>query len=101
MASLCYRGAHGGMLAITEDGILFNTNKLLLSQEMRRFRVAYGDIKDVCSCSSLKIFPAVEIKLASGSKYKFIIFGRSRFLNLVNEAIAEAKRKARKAANRL
>jgi hypothetical protein len=79
-ASLCYRGAHGGGLLLTDELIAFRTNKLQLPPEMKRIQIPLQDIDAIVKCRSLQIFPAIMIQNKSGRSYKFIIFSREKFL---------------------
>jgi hypothetical protein len=82
--SLCYEGAHGGGLCLTDDYLKFKTNKLQLPENMKSINIHYGDIEDVYLCRSLAIFPAISIRLRNGSSYKFIVFSRDKFLKHIN-----------------
>jgi hypothetical protein len=82
--SLCYRGAHGGGLYLTEDNLKFRTNKLQLPENMKSINIQYDDIKDIFPCRSLAIFPAISIRLRNGSNYKFIVFSREKILKHIN-----------------
>jgi hypothetical protein len=85
-ASLCYRGAHGGGLLLTDELVAFRTNKLQLPAEMKRIQIPLQDIDTIVKCRSLGIFPAIVIQTKSGLPYKFIIFSRERFLKYVKQA---------------
>lgn len=89
LASLCYKGAHGGGLFITDEFLAFRTNKLQLPKEMKFIQIPYTDIKNVSSCSSLYLFPSILLTLNNGSSYKFIVFNREKCLRLINEKLQE------------
>jgi hypothetical protein len=87
--SLCYRGAHGGGLLVTEDFIIFKTQTMQLPKEMQFIQMAYNDIESITNCSSLVVFPSLSIKLKSGLIYKFIVFNRKNCLRIINERLSQ------------
>ena len=87
--SLCYQGAHGGGLLVTEDFIIFKTQTMQLPKEMQFIQIAYNDIENITNCSSLFVFPSINIKLKSGLIYKFIVFNRKNCLRIINERLSQ------------
>lgn len=85
--SLCYQGAHGGGLYLTDDSMIFKTNKFQLPDNMKFIKIFYGDIKEVLSCKSLAIFSAIIIRLKNGLNYKFIVFNRKKILQYITNKL--------------
>jgi hypothetical protein len=83
-ASLCYEGAHGGAIITDEEDVVYKTQVQVLPDEYKYIKIPYSDIQNVYRNYSLLIFPSVTINLKNGSKYKFIIFNRKRFLYIMN-----------------
>lgn len=82
MASLCWYGAQGGALKADDRGVIFAAQKLTLPDNLKKIKMPYSSIKlAVCRCALG--FPAVEITLGGGKEYKFIVFGRERFLKIL------------------
>ena len=89
VVSLCYQGAHGGGLLITEEFITFKTQTMQLPKEMKSIQIAYNDIEIITNCSSLFVLPSINIKLKSGLIYKFIVFNRKNCLRIINERLGQ------------
>ena len=81
--------AHGCVLLVTEDFIIFKTQTMQLPKEMQFIQIAYNDIENITNCSSLFVFPSINIKLKSGLIYKFIIFSRKNCLRIINERLSQ------------
>ena len=89
MVSLCKNGILGGAMIVEEDAIVYRTGKLTIPEKYRNLKMKYQDIVSLTEGSFL-FFPTVSVKMKDGVEYKFIVFSRKRFLNVVNE-----KRKSR------
>jgi hypothetical protein len=89
VVSLCYQGAHGGGLLITEEFITFKTQTMQLPKEMKSIQMAYNDIEIITNCSSLFVLPSINIKSKSGLIYKFIVFNRKNCLRIINERLGQ------------
>jgi hypothetical protein len=87
--SLCYQGAHGGGLRVTEDFIIFKTQTMQLPKEMQFIQIAYTDIENIINSNSLVVFPSISIKLKCGLIYKFIVFNRKNCLRIINERLGQ------------
>ncbi|WDV44841.1 hypothetical protein PV797_15120 [Clostridiaceae bacterium M8S5] len=84
VSSLCHIGAHGGMILLSNEFLVYKTQKLVLSDNYRNIKILYSDIKYIRRCRSLLVFPAVIINLKDGLHYKFIVFNRKQFLKILN-----------------
>ncbi|MDR0928813.1 MAG: hypothetical protein LBM74_03755 [Oscillospiraceae bacterium] len=81
LASLCYKGAHGGGLYLHDDHLAFRTDKLLLPADKKRLRIDYKDIAAVKMDKAAGLFPAVTITTHRGESTKFILFRRNSFIS--------------------
>jgi hypothetical protein len=92
IVSLCYQGAHGGGLLLTENLIIFKTQQIQLPKEMKFIQIAYNEIETIDNCSSFFLFPSISIKLKNGLIYKFIVFNRKKCLRIINEKLNQVKK---------
>lgn len=82
MASLCRYGVQGGALKADDRGVVFAAQKPTLPDHLKKIRMPYDGIRLAVSRCALG-FPAVEITLAGGTEYKFVVFGRERLLRIL------------------
>ena len=83
-ASLCWYGAQGGGLYADDKGLVFRAQKLTLPDDLKKFGFAYSEIKSASRCRAF-VFPAVNILLENGEKYKFIVFDRKRLMKILDD----------------
>ncbi len=81
IASLCSNGLLGGMLYVMDTQILFCTNKLTVPEKLRRLHLDYPQVERITKASLY----TVEILLRSGEHYRFLVFGRKRFLKSIEQ----------------
>ena len=86
IASLCRNGIIGGAIIADDEAITYKTNKLTVPVEVRNLKMRYQDIKNTES-GWLFVFPTVSVGMKSGAVHKFVIFGRKRFIDFINETI--------------
>ena len=84
IVSLCRNGILGGGMAADKNAVTYRTGKLTVPAEYRVLEMKYSDIRAV-SCGRLFIFPTATLSMSNGEEYKFIVFGRKRFIRLLNE----------------
>lgn len=82
-ASLCRTGAHGGAVWLLDQALVFKTQKLTLPENLKNFRIPYGDITAVRPCRAL-FFPAVAIERTGDTPVKLIVWRRRHFLRLLS-----------------
>lgn len=87
VASLCYMGAQGGGILLSDDSMIFKTQKLTLAEDYKKIQIDYRDIRQIRKDRSLFVFPAVVITKKNGMIYKFIIFNRKRFLQMLRSRL--------------
>lgn len=81
-ASLCKNGILGGGITIEQDSFTYHTGKVTVPPKYRNLRIPFRSILSL-STSSTPLLPWVSVSLSDGEAYKFIIFGRKRFLSLL------------------
>ena len=83
MVSLCKNGILGGYMVVEEDAMVYRTGKLTVPEKYRNLKMRYDDMLSLTEERFL-IFPAVLVNMKNEEEYKFIVFSRKRFLNVVN-----------------
>ena len=84
IASLCRNGIIGGGILADDEAITYKTNKLIVPVELRNIKMKYRDIKNT-EPGWLFVFPTVSVEMKNGAVHKFVIFGRKRFMDFINE----------------
>lgn len=84
IASLCKNGIIGGAIIADDEAITYKTNKLTVPVEIRNLKMPYQDIKGA-EAGWLFVFPTVSVEMKNGVVHKFVIFGRKRFIDLLNQ----------------
>lgn len=80
----CPYGILGGWIEVEEDKLVYRTTKLVMPPEYKEISMKYVDIESVEQGWWL-VFPTVKLKLAEDRKYKFIIFSRKKFINIISK----------------
>ena len=84
VVSLCKNGLIGGGITAEEDAITYHTGKVTVPKEIRRLVMKYEDIEGL-TLGWLLFLPTVPVKLRGGEEYKFVVFGRNRFVSTLVE----------------
>ena len=84
VVSLCKNGLIGGGITAEEDAITYHTGKVTVPKEIRRLVMKYEDIEGL-TLGWLLFLPTVTVKLRGGAEYKFVVFGRNRFVRTLVE----------------
>ena len=79
MASLCHQGLLGGGLFLDDERVTYRTGKLSVSPEIRNLQLPFCRIKGVEKSRAL-FLPTVTFHMKDGRAWKFLVFGRGRFL---------------------
>lgn len=87
-ASIYYGGLLGGAAYLDGDGFNFKCRKATADKEIRDLKIRYDDIQSVCFERKLLV-PLTVIRTFSGTKYRFLIFNRKKFINIVQKKTAE------------
>jgi len=82
VVSLIRNGILGGGIAADDEAITYHTGKVTVSKELRRIEMKYGDIR-AFAAERFLLMPSVRIALADGREYRFIVFARKRFMDLL------------------
>lgn len=82
--SICYYGVQGGAIILDENGVNFKCNKLTIEEKYKNLLLAYHDIQFIQICRSMLLFPAVRIFMKNKEQYKFVVFSRKRFVEMLN-----------------
>ena len=83
---ICHNGIVGGGLYIEDNAITYKTNKLTVDRKYRHIVLSLNEIRELTW--NWIVFPIATLRMASGERYKFIIFNKKRF----NKYYTEFKR---------
>lgn len=87
MVSLCYRGGLlGGALFLDDERVRFGSTKLQVPPEIRKFDLPFCRIKSVEKSKAL-FLPTVSFTMEDGREWKFLVFGRGKFLKDLEKAM--------------
>lgn len=85
-ASLFENGLLGGAAYLDEDLFRFVCQKATVDKELRDIRIPYLNIRSV-RAENKNLFPLTTIETDYGKSYRFLIFNRRRFIDLVNKML--------------
>ena len=88
VVSLVKNGILGGAIVADSCAITYRTGKLTIPAEYRNLQMKYTDISGV-ELGWLLILPTVTIKMKNGKSYKFVVFNRKRFIDVLKEMNVE------------
>ncbi len=74
--SLCKNGILGGLLYLKEEDMVYCTNKLTVSEKLRRLHMPYREIQRVEKAP----FHTVKVFLKNGENYRLLVFSREKLL---------------------
>ena len=86
IASLCRNGILGGCIIADDESVTYKTGKVSVSPNLKNIEMKYGDIKGV-SKDWLLCFPTVSAIMNNGETYRFIVFRRKQFCDLLESRI--------------
>ncbi len=79
--SFVRKGIVGGSLTVTDDSVVFHTNKVMISD----FVIQHHEVKEVIENKFL-IFPSVLFKMKDGQEHQFVVFfNRDRLMKCLKE----------------
>ncbi len=84
IVSLCKNGILGGGIVATSEAITYHTGKLTIPDKYKHIEMRYKDIRAM-TVGWLFIFPTVALRMSNGEEYKFIVFAKKRFVNMLKE----------------
>lgn len=84
IVSLCKNGILGGGIVANEESITYHTGKVTIPDKYKKIEMKYVDIKSLIT-DKLLLLPTVTVEMNYGEEYKFIVFARQRFLNLLKK----------------
>ncbi len=80
LCSLCCEGGLlGGAIAVSDAALTYKTQKLTVSERLRKIEMPLEQIESVVAARVLGILPAVEILMKNGESLTVIVFDRKRF----------------------
>lgn len=77
--SLIYHGLRGGAMYMDENAVVYRNQTATLEQKYKHLTILFTDIKEV-ECNRCLLLPAVTIHTNDQTQYRFVLFGRKRFL---------------------
>ncbi|MBO4915273.1 MAG: hypothetical protein J5449_08715 [Oscillospiraceae bacterium] len=90
-ASACIDGLQGGAVYLTDDGFYFRSQKATIADEYRNLKIPYENIKAVSSGKRALFTPTTIIETNSGKTYRFLIFGREKFIDDISKKLTRAE----------
>lgn len=84
IVSLCKNGILGGGIVADSEAITYHTGKVTIPDKYKKLVMKYQDIISMKS-GWLFILPTVALKMNNGEEYKFVVFARKRFVNMLKE----------------
>ena len=81
--SLCKNGLIGGFIVIGEASMVYKTGKVTIPPKYRNLVLEYNDILSLTEGQFL-FLPTVTIKMKNEEEYKFVVFNRKSFLEVLN-----------------
>ena len=84
LASLCRNGILGGGIAADTESITYHTGKLTIPEKYRHIEMKYKDIRFLRPGRFL-LFPTVTLAMENGEEYKFLIFAKNQFVNMLKQ----------------
>lgn len=82
--SLCKHGLLGGWIVIEEESMTYRTGKLTIPEKYRNLEMKYKDIFSVTEGKML-FLPTVSVKMKNDEEYKFVVYSKRRFLEILNK----------------
>lgn len=90
LVSLCKNGILGGYIIADEEAITYKTGKITIPREYKNLKMRYKDIASM-TMGKLLFLPTVSLKINHGKEYKFVVFARKHFVELLyGKGIREA-----------
>ena len=74
---ICHNGIVGGALYLDENSLTYKTNKLTVDRAYRNLVLPLNQIAELTW--KWIVFPVATFHMASGEKYKVMIFNKRRF----------------------
>ncbi|MBE6038597.1 MAG: hypothetical protein E7218_05260 [Anaerofustis stercorihominis] len=84
IASLCKNGIIGGGITADYESVTYHCGKITLPEKYRKLQMRYENILSA-ETGRLFILPAVTMKMNNGEEYKFVIFARRRFMDILRD----------------
>lgn len=85
IVSLCRNGLLGGGIVVNENKITYKTGKLTIPDKFRNLEMSYADM-DGFTVSRLLFLPTVTINMKDSENYKFVVFARKKFIEVLKQA---------------
>ena len=70
----------GGAITVCDAALTYKTQKLTVSERLRKIEMPLEQIESVVTARVLGILPAVEILMKNGESRRMIVFDRKGFL---------------------
>lgn len=81
--SLCKNGLIGGWITLGESSMIYKTGKVTIPEKYRNLVMVYNEILSVTEGNML-FLPTVTVKMKNEEEYKFIVYNRKRFLEILH-----------------
>ncbi len=82
MVSLCRNGILGGGMIADSEKVTYKTGKITVPDKFRNLEMRYDDIVGISS-GRLLFLPTVTLQMEDSEEYKFVVFARKRFLQVL------------------
>lgn len=84
IVSLCKNGILGGGMVVDTQKVTYCTGKVTVPKKFRHLEMPY-DSMESASKGMLLFLPTVTLKMKGDEEYKFVVFSRRKFLNIIKE----------------
>ena len=81
--SLCKNGLLGGWITIGEVSMVYKTGKVTIPQKYRNLVMEYNEIFSLTE-GKMFFLPTVTVKMKNEEEYKFIVYNRKHFLEILH-----------------
>lgn len=85
IVSLCKNGILGGGIVADSEKITYKTGKVTIPAKYRNLEMKYENIISL-SEGWLLFLPTVSLNMKNGEAYKFVVFSRKRFVDMLESA---------------
>lgn len=80
---ICPNGIIGGGIYVDDKSITYRTNKLTVDKKYKNLLLPLNEIRELTW--KWIVFPIATMRMASGEEYKFIIFNKGGFSNIMKK----------------
>ncbi|MDE5742439.1 MAG: hypothetical protein K2H90_08335 [Oscillospiraceae bacterium] len=84
VSHVCRKGISGGFMYVTPERLIYQTGKVSIPKKLRNIELPFGDVVSA-EKGKLLFLPTVTFKMQDGGEFKYIIYFRKKFFDILNE----------------